>query len=167
MKLLDEKGKLFGKINLIDLIVIFLIVFLVTAACYKLIGPRLPASPIAQGEVMAVVKCAAKSESVAKSVQKGQKLIFGTTYIKDAVIDDVSYAPADSYTTDSEGNLHVLKHPALKDIYITIRSKTNTNASILKVGTQELCLGKKFVVKTHTIELEGMVEGLTITKLNG
>lgn len=166
MKLLDEKGRFLGKINLIDLVVIFLIMFLVIAAGYKLLGSRLPASPTAQGEVTAVIKCSSKSESVAKSVQKDQKLVFGTDYIKDAVISDVSYVPADSYTTDSEGNIRIRKHPILKDIYITIKVNTNTNTAILKVGTQELCLGKKFTVKTHTIEIDGMVEGISINKVN-
>jgi len=164
MKIIDEKGKFFGKVNLIDLVVVFLAIFLVTAFCYKVLAPKISTSPLAEGEVTALVKCASKTESAAKSVQKGQKLVFGTDYIKGATILDVSYSPSDSITTDSEGNLHMRKHPVLKDILITIQAKINTNAAILKVGTQELCQGKKFTVKTHTIEIDGSVESITINK---
>ncbi len=164
MRLIDEKGRFLGKINLIDLVVIFLLIFLVTAVCYRLLGPKIATSPAAKGEVTALIKCTLRPESVAKAVPKGNLLIYGTTYIDDAKIADVSYLPADYITVDSQGNVHLVKHPVLKDIFITIRAQVNTNASILKVGTQELCLGKKFTVKTHTIELDGTVEQLTITK---
>ena len=41
MKVLDEKGKLFGKINLIDLIVIVVLVLILVAVGWKLAGSRI------------------------------------------------------------------------------------------------------------------------------
>lgn len=164
MKLIDENGKFFGKVNLIDLVVVFLAIFLVTALCYKVLAPKISTSQLAEGEVTALVKCTFRTESVAKSVQKGQKLVYGTNYIEAATITDVSYEPSDFITTDSQGNARVIKHPVLQDIFITIQAKINTNAAILKVGTQELCQGKKFTIKTHTLELDGTVESITINK---
>ena len=38
MKLIDEKGRLFGKINLIDLLVVLLIVAVLAAVVWKLGG---------------------------------------------------------------------------------------------------------------------------------
>ncbi|MHB8062553.1 MAG: DUF4330 domain-containing protein [Ruminiclostridium sp.] len=164
MKLIDEKGRFFGKVNLIDLVVVFLAIFLVTAFCYKVLAPKISTSQLAQGEVTALIKCASKTESVAEAIRKGQKLVFGTDYIEAATITDVSYSAADSVTTDFQGNLHMIKHPILKDVFITIQAKVNTNAAILKVGSQELCQGKKFTVKTHTLEIDGTVESLTLNK---
>jgi len=162
MKLIDEKGRLLGKINLIDIIVVLLAIFLLTAVCYKVLGPKLPDSRIAQGEVTAIVKCTFKTESVAKSIEKGQTLVFGTDYIPGAKITEVTYTPADYITSDSQGNARLVKHPLLKDILITIHAKTNTNAPILKIGTQELCEGKKFTVKTHTLDIDGTVESIAL-----
>jgi len=164
MKLIDENGKLFGKINLIDLVVVFLILFLVAAVGYKVISPNVSTSPTAQGEVTALVKCAFRSDNIVKSVQKGQRLVFGTNYINDAFITDVKSNLADYTSSDAQGNVHVVKHPVLKDIYITITAKISTNAPILKIGGQELCQGKKFTVKTQTLELDGTVESITISK---
>lgn len=164
MKLIDEKGRLLGKINLIDLVVIFLVIFLITAVAYKLLGPKIAVSPEASGEVTAVIKCTLRSENVARSLPNGTLLIYGNTYIDGAAIEEVSYMPADYITVDSQGNVHLVKHPVLKDIFITIKAQANTKASILKIGTQELCLGKKFTVKTHIVEIDGTVEELTITK---
>ena len=40
MKLIDEKGRLFGKINLIDLLVVILIVAVIAAVAWKLGGRK-------------------------------------------------------------------------------------------------------------------------------
>ena len=39
MKIIDEKGRLFGKINLIDLLVLVLVVAVVLAVGWKPLGP--------------------------------------------------------------------------------------------------------------------------------
>jgi len=164
MKLIDEKGKLFGRINLIDLVVVFLILFLVAAVGYKVLGPKITTSPLAQGEVTAIIKFSFRSDNMVKSIQKGQNLVFGTNYIAGATITDVTSTLADYTSSDAQGKVHYEKHPVLKDVYVTIKAKINTNVPILKIGTQELAQGKKFILKTQTIEMEGNVESLTISK---
>lgn len=42
MKIIDEKGRLFGKINLIDLLVLVLVVAVVLAVGWKLVARRPP-----------------------------------------------------------------------------------------------------------------------------
>ena len=162
MKLIDEKGKLFGKVNLIDLAVVMLILFLVVAVGYKVLGPKILTSPTAQGEVTAVVKFSFRSDNMIKAIQKGQQLVFGTNYIADAFITDVKSNLADYTSSDAQGKVHYEKHPVLKDMYVTIKAKINTNVPILKIGAQELAQGKKFILKTQTIEMEGSVENITI-----
>ena len=44
MKLIDEKGRLFGKINLIDLLVVLLIVAVLAAVVWKLGGKKAAAA---------------------------------------------------------------------------------------------------------------------------
>ena len=40
MKIIDEKGRLFGKLNLIDLLVIVLIIAVIAAVAWKLVGKQ-------------------------------------------------------------------------------------------------------------------------------
>ena len=44
MKIIDEKGRLFGKINLIDLLVIVLVIAIIAAVGWKLVGKKAAAS---------------------------------------------------------------------------------------------------------------------------
>lgn len=164
MKLIDEKGRLFGKLNLIDLVVVLLIILLAGAVGYKVLSPKVATSPTAQGDVTVLLKSTFRTASVAQSVTKGQKLVFGTDYIPNATITDVKAVPADYTTTDAQGKVHIEKHPTSKDLYITVKAKINTNAPILKIGSQELCTGKKFTLKTQTIEIDSSVEKITINK---
>ena len=53
MKLIDEKGRLFGKINLIDLLVVILIVAVIAAVAWKL-GGRKAAAAVTGTEKKAV-----------------------------------------------------------------------------------------------------------------
>lgn len=164
MKLINEKGKLFGIVNLIDLVVVLLILFLAAAAGYKVLSPKIAASPTAQGEVTAVIKIVQRTDNVAKSIQTGQQLVFGTDFINGSYITDVKSEAANVTTNDAQGNAHYVKHPILKDIYVTIKASINTNAPIYKIGSQELCVGKKFTLKTQTIEVDGSVESITLNK---
>ncbi|HEX2927370.1 MAG TPA: DUF4330 domain-containing protein [Ruminiclostridium sp.] len=164
MKLIDEKGRLFGKVNLIDLVVVILVLLLAAAVGYRAISPKIASSPTAKGEVMAVVKVTNRSDTVVSQIQKGQTLISNNDYVPGATIEDVKAVPSDYTTQDAQGNVHVTKHPTLKDIYITIKVLTNTNVPVFKVGIQDLDVGKKFTVKTQTIEMDGSVEKITINK---
>lgn len=162
MKLIDEKGKLFGKINVIDLAVVVLILFLVAAVGYKVLSPKIETSPTAQKDVTILIKCTFRTDAIVASLKKDQQLVFGTDFIPDAFISDVKSTPSDYITNDSEGKVHVEKHPLLKDMYVTIRAKVNANAPIYKIGTQELAQGKNFIIKTQTTETVGSVETITI-----
>ena len=44
MKIIDEKGRLFGKINLIDLLVLLLVVAVVLAVGWKVVGKKAAAA---------------------------------------------------------------------------------------------------------------------------
>ena len=67
-------------------------------------------------------------------------------------------------TSNAQGTSIVSKHPSLKDIYITVKANINTNDAVLKVGTQQLCQGKKFTFKTKLVEVEGTVDDIILNK---
>ena len=52
MKILDEKGRLFGKINLVDLLIILLVLLLIAAVCWRILGARAPGNVATQANVI-------------------------------------------------------------------------------------------------------------------
>ena len=79
MKFIDEKGKLFGVINVVDLIVIVLILSIIGGIGYRVVSSRVNASGgnILGGEKELYVTLYAQQQipEVADSIKKGDKLV--------------------------------------------------------------------------------------------
>ena len=98
MKLIDEKGRLFGKINLIDLLVVLLIVAVLAAVVWKLGGSR-AAAAVAGTEKKAVYTV--EFEDVSADIAEYAKTQVDKTLVNDskqiaAVITDVRTEPYDN-----------------------------------------------------------------------
>ena len=96
MKLIDEKGRLFGKINLIDLLVVLLIVAVLAAVVWKLGGSR-AAAAVAGTEKKAVYTV--EFEDVSADIAEYAKTQVDKTLVNDskqiaAVITDVRTEPS-------------------------------------------------------------------------
>ena len=95
MKLIDEKGRLFGKINLIDLLVVLLIVAVLAAVVWKL-GGRKAAAAVTGTEKKAVYTV--EFEDVPADIAHFAETQIGKSLVNDskviaASITDVQFLP--------------------------------------------------------------------------
>ena len=142
MKLIDEKGRLFGKINLIDLLVVLLIVAVLAAVVWKLGGSR-AAAAVAGTEKKAVYTAEYAKTQVDKTLVNDSKQIA-------AVITDVRTEPYDNE----------LGHVRL---YITVEASASFTGNVYKVGPQEVRVGYEYILKTSEFELTGLISALEVT----
>ena len=147
MKLIDEKGRLFGKINLIDLLVVLLIVAVLAAVVWKLGGSR------AGTEKKAVYTI--EFEDVSADIAEYAKTQVDKTLVNDskqiaAVITDVRTEPYDNE----------LGHVRL---YITVEASASFTGNVYKVGPQEVRVGYEYILKTSEFELTGLISALEVT----
>lgn len=169
MKLIDEKGKLFGFINIIDLGVILLVLLLVGAVGYKMAGRQIQGNPVVKKEIWVTVRSAQKQEQVAKSFadavasgdQKNTRMLSLSTYV-DAYLVNVKVDPADYTVSTDDGRLLRTKHPFLKDVLITFKMDADMNAPLWKLGSQEVAVGKSFFVKTQKLDLGGFIDSIEV-----
>ncbi len=158
MKILDEKGKLFGIINIIDLGVLLLIVLLIAGGLwYK--NREEPSTSAQMKDYLITVKCAGFGDDVIDAIHIGDKLYYAGGFI-DADIKEVNVEPAkvDVYTAD--GRILVQEHPQLKDIYVTIRVSDEIDDPMVFIGLLHANVGKEMVLKTQYVEIPA-----TITKV--
>ena len=139
MKLIDEKGRLFGKINLIDLLVVLLIVAVLAA--------------VAGTEKKAVYTV--EFEDVSADIAEYAKTQVDKTLVNDskqiaAVITDVRTEPYDNE----------LGHVRL---YITVEASASFTGNVYKVGPQEVRVGYEYILKTSEFELTGLISALEVT----
>ena len=141
MKLIDEKGRLFGEINLIDLLVVILIVAVIAAVAWKL-GGRKAAYTVEIEEVPADIAAYAETQT-GKSLVNDSKVIA-------ASITDVR---SETYNAD---NGH-------QTLFITVEADASFTGNVYKVGPQEVRVGYEYILKTSEFELTGLICALEVT----
>ncbi|MGQ9531463.1 MAG: DUF4330 domain-containing protein [Desulfotomaculales bacterium] len=158
MKLVDERGRFLGLVNVIDLLVVLAILLVVGGVAYKLL---VPAGRAAATAVEAEILAPKVYPAVAAAVRPGDRLVAGNAYTQ-AEIKAVRTTPARVATPRSDGTLVLAEDPQLRDLYITIGGTATMGGSTLTLAGQELRAGREFYVKSLTYEIKGTVLRVTL-----
>jgi len=166
MKIIDENGKLFKKFNLVDAIVVLLVVAVVVAIGWKAVSASFAAAQEREAAQMAEtygssphlvfdVVCVNQPEEVAegfvaqmdrpmtdRQIMNGGELVEG--YITDC-----------HYERNEDNSLCT--------VYFTCEALLKEKEGIYSVGTQEVRIGKGYIVKTYEIETSGYVYSMEVT----
>lgn len=163
MSIIDKKGKLFGKLNIIDLIVIVLIVAVVALLGLKLMGGQ-GGGLAGEGQpVVYTVKVDGVEEGVYTFIQNelekgpsqltasGEMLEGYVTAVEGTLIENDDAA----LQQNGYGGLSSVKYDraGTYDLVFTIEATVKDNLTS-ELGTQEIRVGKSHIVKTTTFELE-------------
>lgn len=155
MKVIDEKGRLFGKINIVDLLVIVLVAAVLVVLGVKFLGGKSTGSAGEEGVptltyTVRVMEVSQETyENVCQFVNKeaglkdqllaSGKLLNG--YVVDVTAAEHIAAPGDAVGGDT------------LDLLFTIEV-VPTDALVNTVGTQEVRIGKEHIVKSQHLEFE-------------
>lgn len=160
MAMMDEKGKVMGKINIIDLIVIFVVLAVGIVIGSKLLGND-TAVVSASRNISYVVEVEDVDGDVYESLMAmtlPDQLFAGTALVNGYVVSmsgepntDKIYEIED--TSDTENPVLVEKYADLYDMTFVIEASLADIAN--EVGTQEVRVGKEHIVKTSNFELTG------------
>lgn len=161
MKLVDEKGKLFGILNIIDLLVILLLVVAVA-----LIGWKVLKKDGASNVSRTILTYTVEVQGVDKEVYEGIKdyvpgengigdQLMANGEMVDAYVTNVDAVPHEGGLTMTDVNGNKLTFPMEDDtLDLTFTIQANVvNAVTNEVGTQEVRIGKNHIVKTVHFEL--------------
>ncbi len=162
MKLIDQKGKLFGKINIIDLIIIVCVVVVAAALAYKFVAPAAESVVAPKSDMYVTMRVRGGMDYLDKEVndhlKPGTKLIAGSDYIAGAEVVDVWSDDYLAAVPKDDGTVATASDPQKRDIFIKVKAKQNKNDPILKIGNQEIRIGRGFIFKTQTIEVNAIIE---------
>lgn len=162
MKILDQKGKLFGKINLIDLIVVLVLVAVVAAVGWKLAGPSVTDALSSNGTTIRYEVLCTKVDPDAcefAATQIGGQLM-SSGDLMDGYITDCVVEPHKEVVLDADGNPQQVEDPSVRDLRFTIETKVSEAGNAYSVGSQELRVGKTHIVKTMDLEFNGYITSM-------
>lgn len=157
--MMDEKGRLFGKINIIDLLVILLVIVIAVVLGMKLTGHGGFLSNSKQGgTIIYTVKVSGVEPEVYNNIKsytgESEPLMASGAIIEGSQIVDITSAPhtLNATITTQDGALVVPLDQDLLDLTFTIKAKV-PDFTVNEVGTQEVRIGKVHTVKTIHFEL--------------
>ncbi len=161
MKLIDDKGKLFGLINIIDLLVILAVLLVAGGAYYKL-KMQNSGQGAAKTVTVTVIAPGIRPEMLT-NVKVGDKMVSGDSFTN-FVIKKVEIKPAYMISVDSAGQRVASYDPYLKDMFVTLEGKTVISGGTIRLGGQDIKSNKEFFVKSLDYELKGLVMSVDIEK---
>lgn len=144
--------KLFGKFNIIDLLVVLLILAAGVFAVYRVIPQRPSQSSAGISRIEYVVKVLRVDPAVYENAKKwfdqGEtQLIAGDSFINGNVVD--MYAePYETTVANSDGEMVLTQDPYYLTVYCTMQGPI-TDEVVMKVVSQETRVGLNNVVKTR------------------
>lgn len=157
--IIDEKGKLFGKINIIDLAAIVIIIVSVAAICFKFGFSAHKNVGSANDEITYVMKVKAIRDTSADALKIGDQLTEKTTKKKIGEIIDKRVETAKEVVNKVDGTLtREVEIPGRYDVYITVKGNGIVNdTGYFLDGAYQLGTFSSVVFSSKYIETTGTV----------
>ena len=151
MKIINEKGKLFGIINVVDLLVLVAAIAVVAGVGYKLFAKQIKEVASPQVSLTMTVRVRGATPF----------LVNGNSYVN-AQITDMKIDDYNQQVTTADGRIVTATDPEKKDLVFTITTKVSKGTPAPAIGTQEVRAGRTFIVKTNDFETTGNIDSVDI-----
>ncbi len=160
MKIINEKGKLFGIINVVDLLALLAVIAVAAGVACKLFAPSIQDASSPLVEMTTIVRVRGATPFLQAEVQRnspvGKRMVAGNDYV-DGDIVDMHFEDYVIQTALDDGTIVDTKDPTKKDIVFTIKSQVRKDTPTPKIGSQEVRAGRTFTVKTNDFETSGLI----------
>lgn len=157
MKFLDERGKLFGIINLIDLAVVLLLVFLAAGVYYK--SERLTEqTPLTTTPITMEFLALDVPEVVAGQIKAGDGAWDRDTNSYLGKIIKVEVRPAQMMTPTADGKQVLAQLPTRQDVLMTIQGEGQVSESDVRLGRRDVRAGLTIFMNSQSWMVRGIFQ---------
>lgn len=166
MKIINEKGKLFGIINVVDLICILIVLLLVVGVGWKLLGDKVTETVSPTTSMTTTLRIRGAQDFLQDEIIRqdlvGDQLVAGNDYVAGAYVTSVEFVPYITQAVTDDGTIVDAEDPTKKDVIVVVESSIAVNTPILKIGTQEVRAGRTFTLKTRSFEVSASIESVEL-----
>lgn len=161
MKLIDEKGRLFGKLNIIDLLIVAIILLGLFGVNYKL-GFLKKIGPTTTSQQKPIVKMWIKNVSpfVSNSVTVGDTLRELSSNSEIGKVLAVEVKPAKDIASDSNGKWIISEVPERNEVFITMEAAADKINNNVKLGSKDAKSGAGVELKGTKFQATAYVIGV-------
>lgn len=166
MKIVNEKGKLFGLINVVDLLILITVIALGGAIAWQLFGTQVNDAVSPQADLTAEVVIIGTAPRLVDEILRqdlvGEKMVSGNDYVN-ATVTDVWLEDYVMQAIRDDGVIVDAIDPSKKDVVVQIKTTVAKDTASPKIGSQEVRAGKTFIIKTQTFECSGTIRYVEIS----
>lgn len=158
--MIDKNGKLFGKINIIDLLIILVVVAVVVIFVTKAFTPAQQASETETSTVRLEFFSFEAIPQIADSLEVGASAFEDTTNVQFGKVVDFSAEPAKEYTVDADGNTVEIPSAYKYVVTVTLELEGNLTDSGLYIGSRLYSIGTSYTLHFGKVALYGKISAL-------
>lgn len=166
MKIINEKGKLFGIINVVDLLALLALLAVIGGVGYKLFANRITDAVSPKVDITTTILVRGAQPYLVEELQRnspvGKPMVNGTAFLEDASIESMEFSDYVQQLSTSDGRLVDFIDGRRKDVTFVIRGKVAKDSAVLKIGSQEVRAGRTFYVKTNDFEVAGNIISVVV-----
>ncbi len=163
MKLIDEKGRLFGKVSIIDLLVILIFAMVLFVGLKLVFREETTVAVVAENqESIRYIIEIQKVRTPFEEMPKPGMAVYNSS--KNFYIGDVYEVDYETYQTLEEnttsGTIELVSQEGLLTVYITVEAIADVSDIGYTVGSQEIRIGTQVPVKGKGFASYGYIVGL-------
>ncbi|HHU30354.1 MAG TPA: DUF4330 domain-containing protein [Firmicutes bacterium] len=162
MRLLDEKGRLFGLINIIDLLVLILVIAVVAGGAYHFTRPQRAGQPGTGGKKVVVLALVSNvSQYTVDAVQVGSTVFDPTAKSHLGKIIALEVTPHKEPVETADGRVVLADVPERFDMLVTWEGYASVTDKAVAIASYELRVGstvvlgnRDFMVSTTVLKVD-------------
>lgn len=163
--MIDNKGKLFGKINIVDLFVILIIIVAAIFTYFKFNVSKHSDITTSNGKAQFTIRVKDVRDFTANNFEVGHKVYDHESGKCIGVIKKVEVSDAYDYITKTDGTIAYSKRPERYNVELLIETDAVVNEKGINAGgTRTLYYNQKSVIYTKFVQTEGTVVELGLVE---
>jgi hypothetical protein len=162
MALMDGKGRLFGKINIVDLLIVLLVISLVTGVYLVFFGGS-DKQVVESSKVVYDFEITNVNKDFVDAINAGDPIRDSVRGNELGTVVSKASKKATMLNEDLENGRYIIAEvPNAYDVVITIEAQANITPANVIVGGAEVKVGKKFFIKGKGYANQGFVTKMTL-----
>jgi hypothetical protein len=150
-RFLDERGRILGKVNIIDLLVLLVIIAVVVFAVVRMTGGSSKPVPVRVTYTVEAVRQA----TVDALQAKGTVTDDGGTVLGE--VEDVVVTPTLEEFMAPDGELKAFPSPVFSDVSIVVAGEGRVSGSTVRIGSVPMRVGKKVTLVGTGYEVQTVI----------
>ncbi len=153
--IIDKKGKLFGKISIIDIIIVLVVVLAVAFVGYKFVKSGTTSTVFNKAQdVQMTFYVEEANDFTAKSINVGDNVVDFVQSTTIGKVTKVETAPSVAFSPTSDGKLVKASKEGYVSLKVTVEGKGTLGGNGLTISGNDYLIGQNYNVKLGKVQFE-------------